>query len=90
MEGQAYVVRRLRELDAMRCAVQATEQAIQILTPEERLVVDRLYVHPEKGAVQALCELLELEPSSIYRRKDRAVEKLAQVLCGQWELGIQN
>ena len=29
--------------------------------------------------VQALCELLELEPSSIYRRKDQAVEKLVQV-----------
>lgn len=88
MDYQNYVVRRLRELDAMRCAVQTTEQAIQVLTPEERLVVDRLYIHPEKGAVQALCELLELEPSSIYRRKDRAVEKLADVFFKrEWTSG---
>ena len=79
MGRKEYVLGRLRQLDALRCAVQTTEQAMQVLTPQERLVVDRLYIHPEKGAVQALCELLELEPSSIYRRKDQAVEKLVQV-----------
>lgn len=86
MDYQNYAVKRLRELDGLRCAVGITEQALQVLTPEERMVVDRLYIHPQKRAVQELCELLELEPSSIYRRKDSAIEKLAKVFSAkaQW------
>ena len=92
MEKRAFVERRLRELDAMRCAVAVTEQAMQQLTPEERLILDRLYVHPEVNNVQELCQLLEVEPSSVYRRKNKAVDKLARVMLGSgcWELRIKN
>jgi hypothetical protein len=58
MDYQNYAIKRLRELDGLRCAVGITEQALQVLTPEERMVVDRLYIHPQKRAVQELCELL--------------------------------
>lgn len=82
MEERGFVERRLRELDAMRRAVAVTEQAMQLLTPEERLILDRLYIHPEVNHVQELCELLEVESATVYRRKNKAVEKLARVMIG--------
>ena len=73
-------VRRLRELDAQRQAVEAMEGALQMLTPEERLVVQMMYICPEKDAVQKLCQLLCLEQTSVYRRRKRALGKLAKAL----------
>ncbi len=74
---------RLKNMEAMRQELARLEQALQVLTPEERLVVDRLVVHPVKGNAQVLCELLALEQSSVYRRKDRALRKLDRELGGE-------
>ncbi len=74
------VVHRLRELEGLRQRVQILEQALQVLNPEERLVIQMMLICPQRGNVQRLCELLTVEQSSVYRRRDRALEKLAQVL----------
>lgn len=74
------VVYRLRELEGLRQRVQILEQALQVLNPEERLVIQMMLICPQRGNVQRLCELLAVEQSSVYRRRDRALEKLAQVL----------
>lgn len=78
------VVQLLRNLDAQRQAVQLMEQALQELTPEERLVVQMMYICPEKNAVPKLCGILCVEQASVYRRKNRALKKLAVAL------GVQN
>ena len=80
MDYKQEVVRRLQNLDAQRQAVQTLEQALQVLTPEERLVVQMMCICPEKKAAQKLCGLLHVEQSSVYRRRDRALEKLALAL----------
>lgn len=84
MDRKKEVVQRLRQLDAMRQAAQTLDTALQVLTPQERLVVQMLFLYPEKGNVQRLCEMLHVEQSSVYRRRERALEKLA-VALGLWD-----
>ena len=74
------VIRRLGELDGLRQRVWNLEQAMQVLTPEERLVAERLFIHPAKGNVQVLCQELGVEQSSVYRRRETALKKLAEVM----------
>lgn len=80
MEGKKEVVRRLRELENMRQAVENMDNALACLTPEERLVVQMLLICPEKGAAQKLCQILSVEESSVYRRKKKALRKLEEAL----------
>ena len=69
-------------LDQTKCWLEATERALRVLNPEEKLILQRLYIYPERGAVERLCQELELEQSSIYRRRDRALQRFAIALYG--------
>ena len=69
-------------LDQTKCWLDVTERALKALTREERLILQRLYICPEKGAVERLCEELGLEQSSVYRRRDRALQRFAIALYG--------
>jgi DNA-directed RNA polymerase specialized sigma subunit len=80
MDYREEVVGQLRQLDAMRQAVQSMDAALQFLTPEERLIVQMLYICPEKQAVQKLCPILCVEQAAVYRRKNKALKKLAEAL----------
>ena len=81
------VIRRLRGLDGLRQSLRSIEKeveilegALQVLSPEERIVAEQLFIYCEKGNVQRLCEMLHVEQSSIYRRRDRVLEKVGQAL----------
>ena len=74
------VIGRLRRMERLQLELQQLQQAMQILTPEERLVVQMLVVSPEKNAADKLCEILGVERSSVYRRRERALRKLGEVL----------
>lgn len=80
MNSRREVILRLRQLEAQRQAVEAMDQALQELTPAERLVLQMLVICPEQHAAQKLCQILCVEQSSVYRRKDRALSKLAKFL----------
>lgn len=82
MDRRKDVALRLQGLDAMRQAVQTVDGALQVLTPEERLVAQMLLISPQRGNVQRLCEMLCVEKSSVYRRRERVLEKLERVLFG--------
>ncbi len=62
--------------------VATTEKALSVLTDEERTILTRMYVTPEKGVVNALCEALGLEQSSIYRKRDQALYRFTIALYG--------
>lgn len=62
--------------------VSTVEGALEILTPEERLVLERLYIYPEKRAIEGLCEQLQMEHSSIYRKRDRALRVFTMAMYG--------
>ena len=76
------VIERLKGLEALRWEVRMLETAMQVLTPEERLVLQMMVIAPEKGAAERLCQTLQLEKSSVYRYRARAVEKVEKALKG--------
>lgn len=69
-------------LEQARYWVEITQQALDTLTPEERLVLHRFYLCPEHGGVERLCMELGVEKSSVYRKRDKAIHKFALALYG--------
>ena len=67
-------------LTQVRSQLTALEGAMQVLTPEERLVAERLFVYPQKGNVQWLCQILHMERTTVYRWRNRVLRKLAQAM----------
>lgn len=74
------VIRRLQSFFEQRRQVQALEKALQELTPAERVILDRMVMRRRKGAGQELCQLLEMEIATLYRHRDRALEKVREAL----------
>ena len=60
------------------------DDALSGLSPEERLILQQMYILPQTGALSRLMESLHLEKSSIYRRRDKALQKFTLNLYG-WE-----
>ena len=71
-----------RTLQQAQIWLQATDRALTALSQEEKLILHRLYIYPEKGGVERLCRELELESSSIYRRRDRALKHFTIAFYG--------
>lgn len=65
--------------------VEKVERGLSVLSQEERLILDRFYIHPAKGNVDRLCGDLHLEKSAVYDRKDAALRKytLARYGCAE-------
>lgn len=62
-----------------------TARALEALTEEERLILSSLYIYPVRGALDDLCEKLQVEKSSIYRKRDKALERFTLALYGELE-----
>ena len=60
----------------------STDRALGTLSPEEKLVLCRLYIHPERNAIHRLCGELGLEQSSVYRKRDQALLHFTTALYG--------
>ncbi|MBE6944227.1 MAG: hypothetical protein E7453_08260 [Ruminococcaceae bacterium] len=58
------------------------ERALMSLPREERLVLERFYIRPEKGSVERLCTELGAETSTVYRKRDKALRKFTIALYG--------
>ena len=74
--------RRLKE--ARRWVVQV-DNALSVLDDEERLVLDRFYIHRTKNSVWDLCEQLHLERGAVYNRKNAALKHFTIALYGATE-----
>jgi len=74
-----------RRLKEARLWVSQVNKALAVLDDEERLVLDRFYIHRAKGAVEALCESLSLEKSAVYDRRDKALRHFTLALYGVTE-----
>lgn len=62
--------------------VKIVDRALTCLTPDEKMILRRLYIYPEKGGLQRLCSELGVESSSIYRRRDMALQRFTLALYG--------
>ena len=81
------VIKRLRELremkarrDALEEIIERTEAALEVLTEDEREIIDKMYVNPVKHGNDKLCEMFSFEVPTIYRRRNKAVEKLEKLM----------
>lgn len=73
------------KLEQAKHWVACTEKALEALTPEETLVLRRMYIYPEKGCLERLCGELGVEQSSIYRKRDKALYRFTLALYGGTE-----
>lgn len=62
--------------------VKTTERALATLTPEEKLILHRMYILPERGCIDRLTMELGVEQSSIYRKRDKALRRFTIALYG--------
>lgn len=65
--------------------LKTTDRALSALSPQERLILHRLYIYPELGSLERLCKELEVETSSVYRRRDRALLHFTMAFYGVCE-----
>lgn len=70
------------KLEQARDWMACTDRALSVLTPEEKLVLQRMYIYPEKGSVERLCMELGVEQSSVYRKRDSALYRFTVALYG--------
>ena len=58
------------------------DRGLLALEPDERLILQRLYLYPEKGALERLCSELGVEQSSVYRKRDQALHNFTIAMYG--------
>jgi len=61
------------------------DKALDALGDEDRLVLDRFYIHRAKDNVGELCERLNLEKTAVYDRRDKALRRFTIALYGVTE-----
>lgn len=71
-----------RALEMARKWVALVDAGMEILGAEDRLVLERFYMHPERGNVERLCGELGLEKSAVYDRREKALRRFTLALYG--------
>ena len=71
-----------RNLHQAQIWMEITDRALTALSDEDKLVLQRLYLYPEQGAMARLSEELGVDASNIYRRRDRALRRFTLAYYG--------
>lgn len=74
-----------RRLKEVRLWVSMVDKALDVLDDEERQVIERLFIHPMKGAMALLSEQLDIDKTTVYRRRDNALRRFTIALYGAVE-----
>ena len=75
-----HVAQLLRTYPVTRLEVEQLELGLQALTPVQRLVVEKLCIHPAIGNTERLCEILGCEKTTVYRHRTKALEQIAKII----------
>ena len=59
------------------------ERGFAILSEEEYSLLDRFYIHHEKGAADRLAMDLGIDVKTVYWRANKALEKFTRAMCGR-------
>ena len=88
-DHEDFRLNRLVKLESLRSRIgqtkawlDAMDGALQVMTPEDRLVLARFFIHPYKGAAEQLCQELNLERTTVYRMRDKSLERFTLALYG--------
>ena len=71
-----------RTLEQAKIWVQLVEAGLEVLNDEDRLILNRFFMHPEKGAADWLASALNLDVKTVYKRKDAALRRFTICLYG--------
>ena len=83
-----HIVRKnelLRSLERAQKWVAAVDASLEVLSAEDRLILDRFYIYPEKGAADRLAGDLHIDVKTVYKRKDDALRRFTISLYGETE-----
>ena len=69
-----------KEISRLQTRLAAFEKAWKSLSREEREILHRLVVDNRMGQVEWLCGEFDIEPATVYRRRNRALKKLGEKL----------
>ena len=70
------VKEQLQRLERIREWVRQADRILGELSPAERLILQKLILKPEKGNAALLCQLLEMEQATVYRKRQQLLQKL--------------
>ena len=76
-----------RRMKEARLWVAQVDKALAVLYDEERIVLDRFYIHRTKDSVGELCDRLNLEKTAVYDRREKALRHFTTALYGITESG---
>lgn len=69
-------------LEQVKRWLSVADRGLAALTADEKLILDRLYMRPERGALDRLCNELGVEQSTVYRKRDQALHRFTVALYG--------
>ena len=69
-------------LKQVRQWLSIADRALLALDADDRLILQRLYLYPQKGAINLLSDELGIEQSSVYRKRDQALHRFTAALYG--------
>lgn len=69
-------------LEQAKLWLSAVDGALAVLEPEDRLILSKMLIYPERNGVQSLCGMLRCEQSSVYRKRDKALHRFTVALYG--------
>ena len=75
-----------RALEQAKKWVDLVDAGLEILSQDERLILDRFYIHPARGNVDRLCGELGIEKTQVYTKKDSALHHFTISLYGCSEI----
>lgn len=76
---QEQLRRNMRENELQ---ISEVERALACLAETDRLILDRMYIHPTHGNVDRLCGELCVERSTVYYKRDNALRNFTRALYG--------
>lgn len=71
-----------RTLRHVRQWLNVADRGLLALDNDERLILQHLYLYPQKGATELLCSELGIEQSSVYRKRDQAIHRFTAAIYG--------
>lgn len=74
-----------RALERAKIWVELVDAGLEILSREERQILERFYIYPEKGAADRLAGDLMVDVKTVYRWKDAALRHFTVCLYGGTE-----
>lgn len=69
-------------LEDNRRFVSRVSNALSILTDDEKKLLTRFYIIPERGAAYSMAEEKHVDHKTVYRWKDAALERFATAMYG--------